>query len=208
MNKKILFLLSLLLAGLSQAQAQSRSSRSSASQRASRAADDEEKPQIYIGRVKLKKPIIVFYQQPPPSKSVQQYVMDEDQLNLVRTLTPEELAERREIFVDGLGNLELPGTDAKKFRLLGPSVVADNSRQPVGDGRSTYAKLKVPGSGELYVVRESAEEYRHFIKGPQRQGAMLDFQANGLPGVDSVRAIYTLRKVDSSEQTGMGATIR
>lgn len=205
MNKKVLsLLLFFLVVALSQAQAQS----AGRSVRSGGAAADDDTPKVYIGRVKLKKPIIVFYQQAPPSKSIQQYVLDEDQLNLVRTLTPEQLAERREIFVDGLSNLVLPGTDAQKFRLLGPSVVAEANRQPVGDGRSTYAKLKVPGTGELYVVRESAEEYRHFVKGAQRQGSMLDFQANGLPGVDSVRAIYTLRKVDSSEQAGTGATIR
>jgi hypothetical protein len=67
----------------------------------------------------------------------------------------------------------------------------------------------VPSSGFLYVVRESAEEYRHFVKGPQKKGAMLDFQVNGLPGIDSVRAAYTLRKTDAAERgAGTGETIR
>jgi hypothetical protein len=87
--------------------------------------------------------------------------------------------------------------------------VAEETRRPAGDGRSFYSRLKVPASGILYVVRESAEEYRHFVKGPQKKGYLLDFQSNGLPGVDSVRAVYTLRKTDSSERgAGSGETIR
>ena len=121
----------------------------------------------------------------------------------------EKLRSRREVFVDGLGNLVLPGSDATKFRLVGTSMVAEDTRRPAGDGRSTFSRLKVPSSGFLYVVRESAEEYRHFVKGPQKKGALLDFQANGLPGVDSVRAVYTLRKTDASERgAGTGETIR
>ena len=47
------------------------------------------------------------------------------------------------------------------------------------------------------------------MKGPQKKGALLDFQVNGLPGIDSVRAAYTLRKTDSSERgAGTGETIR
>jgi hypothetical protein len=54
-----------------------------------------------------------------------------------------------------------------------------------------------------------AEAYRHFVKGPQKKGAMLDFQVNGLPGIDSVRAAYTLRKTDAAERgAGTGETIR
>ncbi|HEX8506300.1 MAG TPA: hypothetical protein VF630_13110, partial [Hymenobacter sp.] len=87
--------------------------------------------------------------------------------------------------------------------------VAEETRRPAGDGRSTFSRLKMPSSSVLYVVRESAEEYRHFVKGPQKKGALLDFQANGLPGVDSVRAVYTLRKMDASERgAGTGETIR
>jgi hypothetical protein len=67
----------------------------------------------------------------------------------------------------------------------------------------------VPSSGLLYVVLEPAEEYRHFVKGPQKKGAALDFHANGLPGIDSVRAVYTLRKTSESERgAGTGETIR
>jgi hypothetical protein len=58
-------------------------------------------------------------------------------------------------------------------------------------------------------VRESAEEYRHFVKGPQKKGSLLDFQVNGLPGVDSVRAVYTLRSMEKAERgAGAGQTIR
>jgi hypothetical protein len=87
--------------------------------------------------------------------------------------------------------------------------VAEEERRPAGDGRSTYSRLKVPSPGELYVVRESAEEYRHFVKGPQKKGSLLDFQVNGLPGVDSVRAVYTLRSMEKAERgAGSGQTIR
>ncbi|GAB3333801.1 hypothetical protein GCM10027511_42270 [Hymenobacter humi] len=164
---------------------------------------------MYVGKIKLRKPIIVFYEEGAPGKSVQQLIMSEENLGLLKTLDLEHLMNRREVFVDGLGNRALPGSDASKYRLLGTSGVAEDTRRPAGDGRSFYSRLKVPASGILYVVRESAEEYRHFVKGPQKKGFLLDFQANGLPGIDSVRAVYTLRKTDSSERgAGTGETIR
>ncbi|MBD2766700.1 hypothetical protein IC235_02200 [Hymenobacter sp. BT664] len=163
----------------------------------------------YVGKVKLKKPVLVYYQEPEPGKSVQQLVMAEENLRLLKILNLEQLMERREVFVDGLGNFPLPGTDASKYRLLGTSLVAEETRRPAGDGRCFYSRLKVPSPGLLYVVLEPAEEYRHFVKGPQKKGAALNFQANGLPGIDSVRAAYTLRKLSAAERdAGTGETIR
>ncbi len=174
--------------------------------RAGRAAKGETQP--YVSRVRLAEPVLVFYRAPGAGQATQQLVMDKQQLPLLLTLTLEELAQRRGIFVDGLSNPALPGTDAQKFRLAGPSLLAGPERRPAGDGRSTYARLKVPAPGELYVVREPAEEYRHFVVAPG-QGYRIDFQTNGLPGIDSVRAIYTLRKIDASERgAGEGATLR
>ncbi len=175
-----------------------------------RAAENEDAPPpMVLGKVKIKKPVLVYYEEPAPGKSVQQLIMAEENLGLLKTLDLEHLMSRREVFVDGLGNLALPGSDDKKFRLLGTSAVAETTRRPVGDGRSYYSRLKLPSSGQLYVVRESAEEYRHFVKGAQKKGSFLDFQSNGLPGVDSVRAVYTLRKTDTSERgAGSGETIR
>jgi hypothetical protein len=171
--------------------------------------EEDTPPPMVVGKIKLKKPVLVYYQEPAPGKSVQQLVMSEENLGLLKTLDLEHLMSRREVFVDGLGNLALPGSDATKFRLLGTSLVAEENRRSAGDGRSTFSRLKVPSSSVLYVVRESAEEYRHFVKGPQKKGSMLDFQANGLPGIDSVRAVYTLRKTDASERgAGSGETIR
>ena len=172
-------------------------------------ANEDAPPPLVISKVKLKKPVLVYYQEPAPGKSVQQLIMAEENLGLLKTLDLEKLMSRREVFVDGLGNLTPPGSDASKYRLLGTSAVAEDTRRPVGDGRNFYSRLKVPSPGFLYVARESAEEYRHFVKGPQKNGALLDFQANGLPGVDSVRAVYTLRKTDASERgAGSGETIR
>lgn len=174
-----------------------------------RADEEDATPPLMVGKVKLKKPVLVYYEEPAPGKSVQQLIMSEENLGLLKTLDLEHLMARREVFVDGLGNLALPGSDVTKYRLLGTSVVAEETRRPAGDGRSTFSRLKVPSSSVLYVVRESAEEYRHFVKGPQKKGALLDFQSNGLPGVDSVRAVYTLRKMDASERgAGTGETIR
>ncbi|MBU6122128.1 hypothetical protein [Hymenobacter siberiensis] len=175
-----------------------------------RVSDTEDAPTpLVVSKMKLKKPVLVYYEEPAPGKSVQQLILSEENLGLLKTLDLEHLMARREIFVDGLGNLTLPGSDVAKFRLLGTSAVAETTRRPAGDGRSFFSRLKVPSPGVLYVVRESAEEYRHFVKGPQKKGALLDFQANGLPGVDSVRAVYTLRKTDSSERgAGSGETIR
>jgi hypothetical protein len=170
---------------------------------------DEDAPPIIASKLRMKNPIIVYYEQAPPGKVVQQLIMDEEHLALIRYLPPDQLVMRREVYVDGLGNLGLPGTDETKFRLSGTSLIADEERRPAGDGRSTYSRLRVPSPGELYVVRESAEEYRHFVKAPQQKGALLDFQVNGLPGVDSVRAVYTLRRMDSAERgAGSGSTIR
>ncbi|MBF9140440.1 hypothetical protein [Hymenobacter properus] len=172
-------------------------------------ADEDAPPPMVVSKVKIKKPVLVYYEEPAPGKSVQQLIMAEEHLGLLKTLDLEHLMSRREVFVDGLGNLALPGSDVNKYRLLGTSAVAEDTRRPAGDGRSFYSRLKVPASSFLYVVRESAEEYRHFIKGPQKKGSLLDFQANGLPGIDSVRAVYTLRKMDASERgAGSGETIR
>ena len=175
-----------------------------------RASDTEDAPPpMAVSKMKLKKPVLVYYEEPAPGKTVQQLIMSEENLALLKTLDLEHLMDRREVFVDGLGNLALPGSDVNKFRLLGTSAVAETTRRPVGDGRNFYSRLKVPSPGMLYVVRESAEEYRHFVKGPQKKGALLDFQANGLPGVDSVRAVYTLRKMEAAERgAGSGETIR
>ncbi len=175
-----------------------------------RASEEEAAPPpVFVNKLKLKKPVLVYYQEAAPGISVQQLIIAEEYLGLLKTLNLEQLMARREVFVDGLGNLTLPGSDVSKFRLLGTSAIAETTRRPAGDGRSFYSRLKVPSSGFLYVVRESAEEYRHFVKGPQQKGALLDFQVNGLPGVDSVRAVYTLRKMDSSERgAGSGETIR
>ena len=175
-----------------------------------RATENEDAPQLMVvGKVKIKKPVLVYYEEPAPGKSVQQLIMAEEHLSLLKTLDLEQLMARREVFVDGLSNLALPGSDDKKYRLLGTSAVAENARRPVGDGRSFYSRLKLPSSGQLYVVRESAEQYRHFVKGAQKKGSFLDFQSNGLPGIDSVRAVYTLRKTDTSERgAGSGETIR
>lgn len=173
------------------------------------AVEEDTPPPMVVSKIKLKKPVLVYYQEPAPGKSVQQLVMSEENLSLLKTLDLEHLMSRREVFVDGLGNLAAPGSDATKFRLLGTSLVAEDNRRPVGDGRSTFSRLKIASPGVLYVVRESAEEYRHFVKGPQKKGSLLDFQANGLPGIDSVRAVYTLRKTDASERgAGSGETIR
>jgi len=174
-------------------------------------ASKEEAPAMpaFVGKIKLKRPVLVYYEQPEPGQSVQQLIMAEANLGLLKTMTLEQLMARREVYVDGLGNLPLPGSDISKYRLIGTSVVAEETRRPAGDGRSTYSRLKVPSSGLLYVVLEPAEEYRHFVKGPQKKGSALDFQANGLPGIDSVRAVYTLRKTSESERgAGTGETIR
>ena len=175
-----------------------------------KASDNEDgPPPVIVNKVKLKKPVLVYYQEPAPGKVVQQLIMSEENLSLLKTNDLEHLMQHREVFVDGLGNLALPGSDMAKYRLLGTSTVAEDTRRPVGDGRCFFSRLKVPSSAFLYVVRESAEEYRHFVKGPQKKGALLDFQVNGLPGIDSVRAAYTLRKTDNSERgAGTGETIR
>ena len=219
MNKYILLLASVLL--ITQASAQSRPNSRKPLPKGkaapgyapitTRPESSEEKPAtpIYVGKVKIKKPVLVYYQEPAPGKSAQQLIMAEENLGLLKTLDLEQLMARREVFVDGLGNLALPGSDVAKFRLLGTNSVAEETRRPVGDGRSYFSRLKVPSSGVLYVVRESAEEYRHFVKGSLKKGYLLDFTANGLPGVDSVRAVYTLRKMDTSERgAGTGETIR
>lgn len=170
---------------------------------------DPAKPKIFIGRVKLTDPVLVYYQQPAPGTGRQQLVMDRANLGLLAKLSTEDLMLRREVFVDGLGNYALPGTDQTKTRLVGASLVADASRKPAGDGRSTYVRLKVKGPGELYVVRESADEYRHFVKGNAHQETLIDFNVNSLSGIDSVRAVYTLRKIDAAERgAGSGDILR
>ena len=173
---------------------------------------DEGKPPLIISKVKIKDPVLVFYQQAAPNSAVQQLLMDEKNLPLLTTVPLEELVARREVFVDGLGNYDPPtaAADAGKYRLTGVSQLASSEkRRSAPDGRSTYARLKVPGPGDLYVVRESAEDYRHFVSGPQKKGSRIDFSVNALPGVDSVRAIYTLRKIDASERgAGSGDIIR
>ena len=167
-------------------------------------AEDPSKPKIFIGRVRLAEPVLVYYQQPPPGIGCQQLVMDRANLGLLAKLSTEDLMLRREVFVDGLGNYPLPGTDRTKIRLVGASLAADDARKPAGDGRSTYVKLKVKAPGDLYVVRESADEYRHFVRGTQ-----IDFNSNSLSGVDSVRAVYTLRKIDAAERgAGSGDILR
>ncbi|MDJ0366951.1 hypothetical protein QMK33_17510 [Hymenobacter sp. H14-R3] len=163
---------------------------------------DEDKMPLVISKIKLNDPVLVFYQQAGPTNAVQQLLMDEKSMGLLKTTPLEELVARREVFIDGLGNYDPPkGTaDADKYRLTGVSQLAKSEkRKAAPDGRSTYARLKVPGHGDLYVVRESAEDYRHFVSGPQKKGSRIDFSVNALPGVDSVRAVYTLRKIDSSE---------
>ncbi|MDO7883908.1 hypothetical protein [Hymenobacter cheonanensis] len=175
------------------------------------AAADEDKPPLVISRIKLKDPVLVFYQQTGPPNAVQQLLMDEKSLELLKTTSLEDLVARREVFIDGLGNYDPPkGTnDAQKFRLTGVSILANSEkRKTAPDGHSTYARLKVPSPGDLYVVRESAEEYRHFVSGPQKKGSRIDFSVNALPGVDSVRAVYTLRKIDASERGNGGDVIR
>ncbi len=178
---------------------------------ATRVAQDDGKPPLVISKIKVKDPVLVFYQQAPPSSAVQQLLMDEKNLDLLKTMPLEELVARREVFIDGLGNYDPPGTDAnsQKYRLTGVSLLASSEkRRTAPDGRSTYARLKVPSPGELYVVRESAEDYRHFVSGPQKKGSRIDFGVNGLPGVDSVRAVYTLRKMDASERGTGGDVLR
>jgi hypothetical protein len=179
---------------------------------AKRVLEEEAKPQVYISKIKIKEPVLVFYQQAAPGTAVQQLLMEEKNLPLLKTTPLEELVARREVFVDGLGNYSPPGQapDDERFRLTGVSLLASSEkRYPAPDGRSTYARLKVPSPGELYVVRESAEEYRHFVSGPQRRGSRINFEVNGLPGVDSIRAAYTLRKIDVSERgAGSGEVIR
>ena len=173
---------------------------------------DDDKPPLVISKVKVKDPVLVFYQQAAPTNAVQQLLMDEKNLPLLKTMPLEELVARREVFIDGLGNYDPPktGADAEKYRLAGVSQLASSEkRRPAPDGRSTYARLRVPSPGDLYVVRESAEDYRHFVSGPQKKGSRIDFSVNALPGVDSVRAIYTLRKIDASERgAGSGDIIR
>ena len=233
MKTKLLFLVLLLLAALGSAMAQSRSGSRKAPVKGKgktgpggkgvvkpppvytpittqrEGADEDALPQQVVSRVKLKQPVLVYYEEAAPGKTVQQLIMAEEFLPLLKTLNLEQLMMRREIFVDGLGNLTPPGVDATKFRLLGTNTIAESQRRPVGDGRSFYSRLKLSSSGTLFVVRESAEQYRHFVKGPQKQGALLDFQSNGLPGVDSVRAVYTLRKMEAAERgAGSGETIR
>ena len=178
---------------------------------AKRVEIEEEKPPLIINRIKLKDPVLVFYQQAGPPNAVQQLLMDEKTMELLKTTPLEELVARREIFVDGLGNYDPPkGTpDAQKYRLTGVSLLANSEkRKTAPDGRSTYARIKVPSPGDLYVVRESAEEYRHFVSGAQKKGSRIDFATNGLPGVDSVRAVYTLRKIDASERGNGGDILR
>ena len=75
---------------------------------------DEEAPPIIATKVRLKNPVIVYYEQAPPGKATQQLIMDEEHLALLRYLTPDELVMRREVYVDGLGNLPLPGKDENK----------------------------------------------------------------------------------------------
>ena len=180
---------------------------------ARRVVEEEIKPPLIINKVKIKDPVLVFYQQAAPGTAVQQLLMEEKNLPLLKTTPLEELVARREVFVDGLGNYDPPGqgaADAGKYRLTGVSLLASSEkRNAAPDGRSTYVRLKVPSPGELYIVRESAEDYRHFVSGPQKKGSRIDFEINGLPGVDSIRAIYTLRKIDVSERgAGSGEVIR
>ncbi|RZL14053.1 MAG: hypothetical protein EOO62_06485 [Hymenobacter sp.] len=163
---------------------------------------EEDKVPLVISKIKLNDPVLVFYQQAGPTNAVQQLLMAEKSMSLLKTTPLEELVARREVFIDGLGSYDPPkGTaDADKYRLTGVSQLAKSEkRKNAPDGRSTYARLKVPGQGDLYVVRESAEGYRHFVSGPQKKGSRIDFSTNVLPGIDSVRAVYTLRKIDSSE---------
>jgi len=179
---------------------------------ARRVIEEEVKPPLIISKVKIKEPVLVYYQQAEPGKAVQQLLMEEKNLPLLKTISLEDLVARREVFVDGLSSYDPPAQagEAGKYRLTGVSQLASSDKRSAApDGRSTYVRLKVPSPGELYVVRESAEEYRHFVSGPQKKGSRIDFETNGLPGVDSIRAIYTLRKIDQSERgAGSGEVIR
>lgn len=132
--------------------------------------DDEGAASAQLIRRKIDHPVLVFYHQPPPGNVAQQLVMDEEDLMLLTYLTPTQLLSHRDVLVDGIGNLPLPGGNANKERLLGTVALAGSDRLPAGDGHSFYAKLKVPAPGYLYVVRESADEYRHFVQNG-KQGA-------------------------------------
>lgn len=172
---------------------------------------DATKPRPVISRVKLRDPVLVYYRPAAPSAVQQQLVMPAKELPLLKFMPLEELVLRRDVFIDGLGNYAPPGgKDAELFRLAGVSLLDKRDKRKLApDGRSTYTPLKVPGAGELYVVLESADDYRHFVVNPKHKGAVIDFNTNGLPGVDSVRAAYTLRKMDASERgAGSGETIR
>ena len=97
---------------------------------AKRVVEEEAKPQVYISKIKIKEPVLVFYQQAAPGTAVQQLLMEEKNLPLLKTTPLEELVARREVFVDGLGNYSPPGQapNDERFRLTGVSLDRKSTR--------------------------------------------------------------------------------
>ncbi|WP_303311094.1 hypothetical protein [Hymenobacter sp. BT730] len=159
-----------------------------------------------IKTVRLDDPVLVFYREKQPGNAAQQLVMDAKVLPQVAILPFEELINRPDIYFDGIDNRELPGSAKNKdrMRLVGTFGLATSKRQPVGDGRSQYVRLRKPKQGVFYVFQDDASQYRSLVN-DGHGGARLDFQANVLPGLDSVRAVYVLRMLEPAQR---GASIR
>ncbi|WP_156126306.1 hypothetical protein [Hymenobacter sp. DG25B] len=159
-----------------------------------------------IQTVRLDDPILVFYREKPPGNAAQQLVMDAKVLPQLAKLPFEELIARPDIYFDGIDNREIPGSakNKDKLRLVGSYGLSNSKRQPAGDGRSQYVHLRKPKQGVFYVFQDDASQYRSLVN-DGHGGSRVDFQANVLPGIDSVRAVYVLRLLDPAQR---GASIR
>ncbi|QIX62975.1 hypothetical protein FY528_08330 [Hymenobacter lutimineralis] len=164
------------------------------------------RPAPRLKAIEIPDPVLVFYREKPPGTAAQQLIMNSSELPLLAKLSFLELVQRPNIYFDGIGNRELPGKnkEATRLRLVGTYALATGKPLLAPDGRSRYVPLRQPKQRKFYVCWDNANQFRTLTAG-MGFTTKVDFQADVLPAVDSVRALYVLRAVPPSQQ---GAAIR
>ncbi|MCR5889564.1 hypothetical protein LRS06_17660 [Hymenobacter sp. J193] len=164
------------------------------------------RPAPRLRAIEIPDPVLVFYREKPPGTAAQQLIMNSSELPLLAKLPFLDLVKRPDVYFDGSGNRDMPGAgkESARLRLVGTYALATGKRQLASDGRSYYVPLRQPRQRKFYVCWDDANQFRT-LTASTGITPKVDFQANVLPEIDSVRALYVLRVVPPAQQ---GTAIR
>jgi len=144
-------------------------------------------------QVNFRQPVMVFFHLDFPVKRAEyKLVIDKSIIPILDTLSYKGLLHHPEIYFAKVSTNSIPGEPWRKYYMAQPETA--DGIYPFGPEKFPHERLIRPPKGKFYSRQEPAASYRTWLVRQDSTDLGYDGQINTLPGVDSVRVIYIIKK--------------